>query len=335
MPLTDDLSRLMGFGAGADNNAEINIKVKPLGNLAQNAAAGVGAMAGNQQTQLSRLSKPAAGSQAALTGAQMFPSGPTTFGAGALGGAGPGLSAAPMMAQQQAPETVGGPTPGPAPVGGPASIVSGAAQGNPNFSINPQLMPPPAGFEPDEEYNSQISQLEAQYGKDIVDILEQIGWVDPQGNFVPGSLEQAAWGQVAEQERQRDLALQGVTQNAVLGGTVFSGKRAQRMAEASGPFDAEIGAINTALGSQIGGLTSDLGGMYAAWNAARNPLITAAMSRAAARKPVGETPVPPPAYQTPAHLLDPNPPPPPADWPYAPEFQGPYPVPGRRDLYYY
>src|SRR4030095_5372466 len=100
---------------------------------------------------------------------------------------------------------------------------------------NPMLPQMPQTGDIDSQYLAEEAQLRAQVARQYADILQQIGYSDDQGNFIPGSISVQASRQESDLSRQSDLAAESVTQEAQRGGTLFSGKRAVDTAKAQQP----------------------------------------------------------------------------------------------------
>jgi hypothetical protein len=198
MALTDELSRLMGFDQGPDNNAEVNIKIKPLGSVG----------AGAQQNAFAPVpSEPSAGT-----------------GTSGIGGT-------------SAPSTVAPPaTP---PTGSETAASSYFGNGETAVPVgqrvqktNPTLVTHPLGAQTDDIYEAAVAQLQFDTQRQYASLLQELGFMDESGSFIPGTLETGATRQRTELQRQRELQLQQVVENAVRGGTVFSGRRAKLQAQA-------------------------------------------------------------------------------------------------------
>lgn len=260
MALTDELSRLLGFDQPG-NNAEISFKLKPILPPGQAEATIGGAP-----------SDPALGAGGAGAGDTNASSGGTS----AIGGAANPLGQLPL---------------GFGPQG--QSIVPEAqrrAQGS-----NPQLITHPLGAQTDDIYEAAVSQLQFDTQSQYARLLQEIGFMGPGGEFMPGTLETDAIRQRAEVERQRELALQDVIEAAVRGGTVFSGRRAKNTAQAQQPFDAAIGELTTRLSRELAGRYQSLAGLTQQFEIGRNMLIAEAAERAKAALlggPVGGEPPP-------------------------------------------
>jgi hypothetical protein len=243
MAITEDLRRLLGFDDGPENNAEIQFKIKPLG--------AVGAAA-------------AAASDPTVTGA----SGETGAGGGSPATGLPGTGLTPAQGTPQA-----GPL-GFGPQG--ASIVPQAQQLR---KTNPTLITHPLGAQTDDIYEAAVAQLQFDTQSRYAQLLQELGFMDDSGQFMPGTLETDAARQRNELDRQRSLGIQDVTENAVRGGTVFSGRRAQLQAQTQQPFDSAIAELQTRLSRELANRFQGIGGLTQQFELGRNSLIADAAER--------------------------------------------------------
>lgn len=258
MALTEDLQRIMGFDQGPDNNAEVNIKIKPLG--AVNAAA---------------------------------TSEPSTVGAagGATGGTA-GVGEAPTVEGTPlgSPLTPTGAKP-PTPPGtyqgfGPEgqSIVP---LGQRQKKVNPTLVTHPLGARTDDLYESAIAQLQFDANRKYLETLADLGWMDEAGNFIPGLLETEAVRRRSDLGFERDAAIRMALEGSQRGGTVFSGRRAWNQAQAQRPYDAALANLETTLGRELGLRYGQLGDITRQFELGRQQLIAEAAQRFAAQQQGG------------------------------------------------
>ena len=96
----------------------------------------------------------------------------------------------------------------------------------------------------DSEYLSSDAALRAQVGQQYAQILQQLGYQDPNsGNVIPGTAAQDANIQLAQQQQAAQQALMQVVQNAQNNGTIFSGIRGTQTAQALAPFQQNMAQI--------------------------------------------------------------------------------------------
>jgi hypothetical protein len=137
-----------------------------------------------------------------------------------------------------------------------------------------------------------VAQLAFDTQSRYAQLLQELGFVDEQGRFIPGLLETEALRRRAELSRGRELALQDVIEGAVRGGTVFSGRRAKLTAQAQEPYDAAIAQIGTVLGRELSARYGQLSDLTRQFELTRNMLIAEAAERIAERlrgMPVGDS----------------------------------------------
>ncbi len=256
MALTEDIRRLLGFDQPG-NDAEIQFKIKPL------------SLTSSMQT------------QAPATPATSEPS--VTGGGGETGAGGgiltPTAPAAQVIPPENAPPiTTGAATTSPSAGygAGGLSIVPGGQRVQ---NKNPSLVTHPLGAQTDDVYEAAVAQLQHQTQSQYMNLLQELGFMDEQGNFIPGTLETEAVRQRAELERQRGLSLQDVLENAVQRGTVFSGRRAKLTAQAQQPFDTGIANVGTVLSRELAKRYQGLGELTSQFELGRNMLISEAAQR--------------------------------------------------------
>lgn len=242
MALTEDIRRLLGYDQGPDNNSEITFKIKPLGSTA---------------------ATPGISSDPSVVGA-----GGETGAAAGVGGASPLAGGAPGSQQQAQ-----------LPLGFGQGGQSVVAQGQRMKRQNPSLVTHPLGGQTDDIYEAAVAQLAFDTQSRYANLLQELGFVDDQGNFLPGTLETEAVRQRSELERQRGLGQQDVVEGAVRGGTVFSGRRAQLAAQSAQPFDAAIAELGTRLARELAGRYQGLGDLTRQFELGRNQLVAEAAER--------------------------------------------------------
>jgi hypothetical protein len=118
-------------------------------------------------------------------------------------------------------------------------------------------------------------QIMSQYN----DVLQQLGYVNPQGGYVMGDVQLAAERQRRDLLREQGLAELGVTNQMQGAGTLFSGYRAQELARATQPMVSGLADINVALPRQLGGLYEDAMGILREYEVGRNQLLLDAAAR--------------------------------------------------------
>jgi hypothetical protein len=144
---------------------------------------------------------------------------------------------------------------------------------------NPTLVTHPLGAQTDDIYESSVAQLAFDTQSRYASLLQELGFIDDAGTFLPGTLETDAARQRADLERQRGLALDEVVNNAIRGGTVFSGRRAQRTAETQQPFDAAVTELTTRLSRELANRFQGISGLTQQFELGRNMLLSEAAER--------------------------------------------------------
>lgn len=163
----------------------------------------------------------------------------STTGSSSSAGVGSSLGAGSAVKLADAGTTPPLTTPTGAGAGG-ASLVPTSQQ----LTRNPQLVATPS-VEMDDIAASQIAQQRFQAQKNYLSVLQDLGYVDDAGNFIPGLIETEAVRQRQELNRQLGLAETGVDEDATRGGTVFSGRRVQNRQRASEPIVNQLAQLET------------------------------------------------------------------------------------------
>ena len=177
----------------------------------------------------------------------------------------------------------------PPTLGAPTTVVPSNMQ----LPRNPQLPQHPLGAYTDSIYEAALAQLQNQISKQYADILQQLGYMDDQGNFVQGSVEANARKSEADLRRQADLATEDVTKQHQQLGTLFSGLRGTDQARATEPIVNQIGQIETDTPLTLAQLYEKASGLTNDYVLGQNQLIADAASRAAAAQlgnPAGGAP---------------------------------------------
>jgi len=258
----------MGFDQPG-NDAEIAIKIKPLTALGAATPPTPSSVTGDQ------------------TGTEPVPSSdPSAVGVGGAtssGGAGvpgiipgPGLPATPIT--QDPTTTQNGQLPNsPSGFGPGGQTIVPESQRVTN--ANPTLVTHPLGARTDDIYEAAVAQLAHDTQAQYLQQLQDLGWMDANGQFIPGLLETEAVRNRSEIGRQRDLTLQNIMEGSVRGGTVFSGRRAQLQAQGQQPYDAALANLETVLGRETGKRYQNLGDLTRQFELSRNSLVADAAER--------------------------------------------------------
>lgn len=158
------------------------------------------------------------------------------------------------------------------------SIVPGAGQA---LQRNPQLAGAPAGAYTDAQFEAGRAAAQHQFQQTYFDILQQLGFIGDDGQFVPGLVETQAARQRADLQRSQALAAEGVTQQARRGGTVFSGRRAVNQARAEHPFVQALAQLESELPLTLGNLFQQAQGARSGFEVQLMGLLADAAARQA------------------------------------------------------
>jgi hypothetical protein len=110
-----------------------------------------------------------------------------------------------------------------------------------NLNRNPMLPQHPLGAYTDSQYEAELAQLKFEVAQRYNDVLQQLGYTDDNGNFVPGQVEIDSNRQKSELARNIQLADEQTTQQHQQQGTLFSGLRGTNQARAEYPFVNAMG----------------------------------------------------------------------------------------------
>jgi hypothetical protein len=163
----------------------------------------------------------------------------------------------PAQAASLAPGVLDG-TPNPAalpasqtpPVAPPLPAPPPPGQGGGPLQWNPQLPQHPLGQYTDAQYEADEAGLKSEFNQKYQDILQQIGFSNEQGQFIPGSLELEANQRRADINRDLGLAREESTNVSREQGTLFSGVRGTQLARAEHPYVSELSDIDIELPKQ-------------------------------------------------------------------------------------
>jgi hypothetical protein len=164
---------------------------------------------------------------------------------------------------------------------GPGSSV--AIPPSKQLTKNPLLSQTPLGAYTDSQYEAGNAQLRNSIAKQYADILQQIGYKDDAGNFIPGQIEADAQKQQAELQRGMGIAQEEVTQGAQREGTLFSGLRGTNQARAEHPFVSALSDLATNTPMALNKLYEQAAGLTDEYTLQNNLML----ADAAARRAVG------------------------------------------------
>ncbi len=172
------------------------------------------------------------------------------------------------------------------PVAQDTSITSAPGQTavpvNQQLAKNPQLPQSPLGAYIDSQYAAQNAILRQQIAQQYADLLQQLGYVDPAtGQFIKGSVETNADRTRADLGHGQDLADRDVTNQMQANGTLFSGIRGTKQAEAEYPFATQLTQLGIDTPLQLQQLYEKAGGLMDQYTLQNNQLLADAAARQA------------------------------------------------------
>jgi len=154
------------------------------------------------------------------------------------------------------------------------------ADGNPPpQDWNPQLPPPPQGAYTDAQYAADEASLRQDIVSRYHDILQQLGYTDEHGNFIPGLVEVEANRRRGELGYNMGQAQLGVTRAQQQRGTLFSGRRAEEQAQAEHPYITSLAQLEEDVPRQLAGLYSHAGGLISEYATRNAGLLASAAAR--------------------------------------------------------
>jgi len=157
-----------------------------------------------------------------------------------------------------------------------------ALQPSQQLAQNPQLSATPLGAYTDSQYEAAVAQLRAQIQRQYADVLQQIGYKNDAGQFIPGTVEADAQKQNAELQRSMGLAGEEVTQQHQREGTLFSGVRGVNQGRAEHPFVSAMADLATSTPLTLAKLYDQGSGLMDDYSRQNNLLLADAAARAAA-----------------------------------------------------
>lgn len=189
-----------------------------------------------------------------------------------------------ILSEPQAPDAGGlAPTP-------PQFALPGMAGAQ--LARNPQLPEHPLGAYTDSMYEAQIAQLRQQIAKQYNDVLQQLGYTNDQGQFVPGTTEIEANKQRSILGRNLQLAEEGTTQQAQQQGTLFSGLRGTAQARAEFPFQSALSDLEVSVPKQLTDLYGQGTDLLSQFNTSQNLYLAEAAQRQSAALAANATAAP-------------------------------------------
>jgi hypothetical protein len=151
-----------------------------------------------------------------------------------------------------------------------------------NLNRNPMLPQHPLGAYTDSQYEAELAQLKFEVAQRYNDVLQQLGYTDDNGNFVPGQVEIDSNRQKSELARNIQLADEQTTQQHQQQGTLFSGLRGTNQARAEYPFVNAMGQLGVDTPKKLSDLYGQAGGLVNEFTVRNNLLLANAAQRAAA-----------------------------------------------------
>src|SRR5215471_746323 len=146
-------------------------------------------------------------------------------------------------------------------------------------------------------YANEDQNRQAQEGL-YNDAIAKLGYTGAHGEFVPGSILQAAQLREAQDQAQRQQAIIANTQLMQQQGTLFSGMRAVQQAQAEQPYVSDIATTELGLPIDMAAALQDARGSISAYNTQNDIDLAGAMDRyttSQQQQPSTSTPAPAPA----------------------------------------
>jgi hypothetical protein len=153
---------------------------------------------------------------------------------------------------------------------------------NQQLAKNPQLPGLPATGNMDSQYLAEEAALRSQISKDYADVLQQLGWVDETGNFIPGIVSTNAAAQQRDLERASYLAGQDVESGRVNAGGYLGGRTAYDVARAQFPMERQIAQLGVDTPLALGQLYEKGAGLIDQYTIQNNILLAQMAARQAA-----------------------------------------------------
>jgi len=135
----------------------------------------------------------------------------------------------------------------------------------------------------DSQYTAAEAQLRADINRRYADILQNLGYQNDKGEFIPGEVEAQAARQRPEIQRNKQFAEEDVTKQSQREGTLFSGLRAENTARAQHPFVQALADLDVDVPKQLNRLYEEAGRTLQDYTIQNNLLLADAAARASAR----------------------------------------------------
>lgn len=180
---------------------------------------------------------------------------------------------------------------------GGAAMISAPPTDDPNFQVSPipafgvpsgYGLPSainlgsvaPAGAYTDSQYLSDDASLRAGIAQQYANILQQLGYQDPNtGHVIPGSVVQDANIQLAQFQHDLQQAAMHAIGQLQNQGTLFSGQRGIQMAEAQYPTMQNIGKLGVDTSRSLSDLYHQAQNLVTSYNTGQNQNLAAAAAR--------------------------------------------------------
>jgi len=140
----------------------------------------------------------------------------------------------------------------------------------------------PSGAYADSQYYADEAALRSSIASQYSDLLQQLGYQSPGGAVIPGRLVQDANIQLAQYQKAMQDAARNVVQNAQQTGTIFSGARADALANAQYPISQNIGQLNLSTTRGLADLYAQAQKLASQYDIQNNQLLASAAARQAA-----------------------------------------------------
>lgn len=163
---------------------------------------------------------------------------------------------------------------------------------------NPMLPGLPNTGDMDAQYLAEEAQLRAQVARQYADVLQQLGYIDPEsGAFLPGTVSVAAGRQQSDLTRQSGIAGDQATDERVRGNAFFSGRTAENVERATQPYERQIAQLGVDTPLALGSLYEKAAGLIDQYTLQNNLYLANMAARRAAA--IAKNPAGAPANQNP------------------------------------
>jgi hypothetical protein len=139
--------------------------------------------------------------------------------------------------------------------------------------------PLPASIYTDPQFDVDDEGLRQEISARYAELAKQLGYLDDQGNAVPGTVELGANSQRAYLNQLKQQAIQDVTNDEQSRGTLWSGVRADHQARAEQPLVQSLGELEMNTGNTLSDLYTNVMGLADEYRHRRSQALLDAIGR--------------------------------------------------------